>query len=72
MAKIHKLEMYIIDCDDRFECLEDILNYIDIKTRETLDMTVFNSQTKEIEWHDDIDLNYFGRSRMTYENYFKE
>ena len=72
MARIFKAEIYVVDSNDMIrdvDELEDIIN-------ENIDgfAVTFNSKEKELDWHDDIDLNYTKNmeNKYVFENYFEE
>jgi len=71
MAKLYKVEMYILDINDCYKDLDEIM----IETECAIDEASFNSfnvESVELEWEDDIDLNYTNATVGTYRKYFKE
>jgi len=68
MATLHKVELYIIDYNDNYKNLEDIINDID----NSIDCSInhFNAQEVKIDWHDEIDLNYTNCPVENFRNYF--
>lgn len=69
MAKIYQIEMYIVDVNDSYADFGDIINDIENSTEITTDC--FNVKQKDIEWHDDIDINFMNSTAETYRKYFK-
>jgi len=69
MAKLHKLELYIIDYNDNYKNLEEIIQDID----NSIDCSInhFNAQEVKINWHDEIDLNYSNCPVDNFRNYFE-
>jgi hypothetical protein len=70
MAKIYKTEMYIVDVNDSFKSMIDICS----KISERLDLIFinpFNTQMREIEWDDNIDLNFNNCTLESYRKYFE-
>ena len=69
MAKLHKIEMYVLDVNDEYEELDDIINALEYKI--DVNFIPFNSKTVKIDFHDDIDINHIDATIDNYENYFK-
>ena len=70
MAKLHKIEMYIVDVNDNYENLESIISEIDNMTNVSL--VCFNKQSVEFHWFDKIDINLAeNQIPETYRKYFK-
>ena len=69
MAKLYKTETYILDINDSYNDLHNIIDDADIGTEASFQP--FNIQEVEFEWKDDIDLNYTNATIDTYRNYFK-
>jgi len=67
MAKLHKIELYLIDHNDKYSSLDNIV--VDIENATDLDVNCFNTKEVEIEWDDDIDINF--SSKCTVENFRK-
>ena len=66
---MYKVELYIVDVNNEYSSLDEILNqYLDC-----IDCTCkgFHEQSKEIDWHDDIDINYSDATVDVYRKYFK-
>jgi len=69
MAKLYKLELYIIDYNNNYENLEEIIQDID----NSIDCSInhFNAQEVKIDWNDEIDLNYRDCPVDNFRNYFE-
>ena len=50
--KFHKIEMYIIDYNDDYSTLEDIISDMELATNSIINC--FDTKEVNIEWHDDI------------------
>ena len=74
MAKLYKMEMYIVDYNEIYnhpnDALRDILD--DAENNSDCIFSEFNVEERNIEWNDDIDLNRINCSVETYRNYFKK
>jgi len=70
VAKIYKAEIYFVDANDDYSSFEDILNDIETFSNITT-VNTFNAEEKEIEWHDDIDLNFVDQPIEVYRKYFE-
>ena len=68
MAKIYKMEMYITDTY-KYSDFENLL--IDIENSTDCIIACFDKQEVEVEWHDDIDINFSDCPVETYRKYFK-
>ena len=73
MAKLFKIQAYIVDVNDEFytdDRLEDCLIYY---TQNDLNLDHLKIQSIDLgEWHDDHPLNYMDCPEAEYEKYFKE
>lgn len=69
MSKLYKVEMYVLDINDMYHNLDEIID--DAERRVEANFTPFNVQEVEFEWDDDIDLNYVDTSIDTYRKYFE-
>lgn len=70
MAKLYKVEMYILDINETYE---DICDICDDATYD-MDLVKFepiNTQIRKIEWSDNIDLNKNTCTIETYRKYFE-
>lgn len=65
MAKLHKIEMYILDIEENYGTLNNAIDYINDKL-ELISLHPFNIQTLHIDWHDGHVLN---SKDATYDNY---
>ena len=54
MAKLYKVELYIIDVNNNYSNLNEIMH--DIGNSTDCSLIPFNSQEVEIDWHDGIDI----------------
>ena len=73
MAKIHKLEFYVVDPNDFYDTAEDILHSIDIRLYTGFIPHCYKlKSSKEFEWYDEIDLNYISCDEIDCERYFEE
>jgi len=70
MAKLHKLELYVLDVNDDFNNSQDVLNYIEHQTSRYLNFKSSSQKSVDIKWEDDIDLNFSDCSIESYEAYF--
>jgi len=52
LVKFHKIEMYIIDYNDDYSTLEDIISDMELATNSIINC--FDTKEVNIEWHDDI------------------
>ena len=62
MAKLHKVEMYVLDVNDDYDTLEQITS--DINDRMDVELIPFNVQSVNFDWHDNHILN-FGDARQS-------
>ena len=69
MAKIHKVEFYIVDPNDFYYDGEDLINEIERKLYEGFILNPEWKTSEEFEWDDDIDLNYSDCSKENCEKY---
>ena len=70
MAKLYKVELYLIDANEQYGSLDDIL----VNTLDNTDiMYEVNSrkESKSFEWKDDLPINYMNCISDDYEKYFK-
>jgi len=65
MAKLHKIEMYILDIDEHYGSLNETIEHINDRL-ELTSLHPFNVQTVYIDWHDGHKLNF---SDAGYEDY---
>ena len=69
MAKLYKVEMYILDVNEDYKDLEEILHMTEYKCDASF--IPFEVQQIDIEWDDEIDINQSGEPAQTYRKYFK-
>ena len=76
MAKLYKIEGYLCDVNGEMKDVEDFRDYLDMLiTRgyylidNPIDFKI--TESKEFEWHDDIDLNYRDCTEEDCEKYFE-
>lgn len=71
MAKIHKVELYILDINDMYDSLDDIIT----DCERSVDDVIFKlelGQTVNVEWTDDINLNFINCPMDNYHKYFEK
>jgi hypothetical protein len=69
MARIHRATIYIVDPNEEYRDINDIINNIENK----LDIRVenfFARTTEDFEWYDEINVNYSNVSMAELEEYF--
>ena len=71
MAKLHKIEMYIVDIDGNYGSLEDTIEHINDRL-ELVELKPFKAQSIEFDWHDDHKLNFTNRSYDDYRGFFPD
>lgn len=74
MAKLYKLEGYLCDVNGEFKDVEDFRDYLHTLIDRgylfnPIDFKI--TESKEIEWHDNIDLNHYGCKEKDLKKYFK-
>jgi len=69
MAKLYKMEMYIIDVDDNFKKLDRIIYNANVFS--SCSFVPFNAQEVEVNWHDDIDINLSNCPVENFREYFE-
>lgn len=70
MSKIYKLEMYVIDHNDIYDCYDSISDILENTT--DLSCEVINESKVEFEWEDELPINKMNCPLGEYEKYFKE
>ena len=70
VAKIHKVELYIVDINDDFNKLEDYMNYIENLKYAPMHK-IISSESKSFEWDDYVVVNYTDSDEKDYENFYK-
>lgn len=76
MAKLYKIEGYLCDANGDLKDVEDFRSYLDMLINRgyyTVDAPIdFKiTESKEFEWNDNIDLNYYGCTEEDCKKYFK-
>ena len=71
MAKIHKVEMYLVDIHEDFETLNDALIYMTNRKYSPLYHLV-TSESKEFEWDDDVVINRCNCTNEQYNKFFEQ
>ena len=71
MAKIHKVEMYLVDINEDFETLHDALNYMTNGKYSPL-LHLVTSESKEFEWDDDVIVNRCNCTNEQYNQFFEQ
>lgn len=72
MAKIYKIQAYLVDGSGEFDTssLKDCIIYC---TQNDLNLEHIKIESADIgEWHDDHPLNYFDCPKAEFKKYFKE
>ena len=70
MAKIHKMEFYLVDCSDTYKNGESVINEIERSLYDGFIQCPTWKTSVEFEWHDDIDLNSYDCNKEECEKYF--
>lgn len=76
MAKLYKIEGYLCDVNGDLKDAEDFRSYLDMLINRgyyTVDAPIdFKiTESKEFEWNDNIDLNYYGCTEEDCKKYFE-
>ena len=69
MAKLYKVEMYILDVNENYSTLEDAVS--DMELTSDLNLNCFNEKVVDIEWEDNIDINFWSCSVENFRKYFE-
>ena len=75
MAQLHKMTLYVCDLEENLS-LKEIKTLIREQALDGCSVNCFchfaNEQTgKQIEWDDDIDINYIGCPTSAWDKYFE-
>jgi hypothetical protein len=62
--------MYILDVNDTYQGLENIICEAE-RGADDANFNYFDYAETEIEWHDDIDINFSTATVETYRKYFE-
>ena len=66
------MELYITDYNGTYNGKDDLVHYMDCGWGfDDVIISHFNVEEVELEWDDDIDLNYEGVQQEVYDKYFK-
>jgi len=71
MAKIHKITMYVVDSDDRYDDVDDLIDDMMYRTDAMLAAPP-ETETKEFEWDDDLIINDSSCAREQCEQFYNE
>ena len=71
MAKIHKVELYLLDINEDFDDVDDIMVYMTY-AKSAPSIHVVRSESKEFEWDDDVVINKWRCSTEQYNKFFEE
>lgn len=69
MAKLHKIEMYILDLNEQYGSLGDTISHINDRL-ECVSLHPFKVQTVCFEWHDEHKLNFRDATYKDYRGMF--
>lgn len=69
MAKLYKIEMYILDVNEKFDCLEEIIERAENST--DIHFNPFNVKVTYFEFEDNIPINFSDANVEDYREYFK-
>lgn len=73
MAKLYRLELYVADYNDVYDDVYDLENCLQSGWGfDDVILNCFNAQETEVEWNDEIDLNYDSANKDIYDKYFKK
>lgn len=70
MAKIYKVNMYIIDCNDMINDIDEVTDIIERKF--SAFTHVGECKNRSLEWNDDLQINQVGATTKDHEEYFDE
>lgn len=70
MAKLYKIEMYILDTNEYYSSLDEIIENAEMGADEA-NFNCFNVKEKQVEWNDDIDINMGDSTVDVYRKYFE-
>lgn len=72
MAKVYKVEMYVVDANEEFGDVDHIKPYLEDWHRWVMTDVTGIQESDEFEWEDDLKINKVNASVEDYEEYFKE
>lgn len=70
MAKLYKVEMYILDVNEKYDDLGSIM--MDMENSTDVNFDYFNEQETDIEWDDNVKINNTNCTIEDYRKYFKQ
>lgn len=68
MAKLHKMEIYILDSADEYNTLEQIIS--DVNDRMDISLIPFDAQSVSFDFHDSHVLNFEDARQSDYRGMF--
>lgn len=71
MAKIHKVEMYLLDIHEDFETIDDALVYM-TAGKSAPSFHIISSESKNFKWEDDVIINYYKCTNEQYNQFFEQ
>ena len=71
MARVHKVEFYLVDANDYYIDGYDLITEITNDLEEGFVKCLTWKTSKEFEWDDNIKLNYINCTKEDCEEYFK-
>jgi hypothetical protein len=71
MAKIHKVEMYLLDINEDFDTLDEALIYM-TNCKYAPSVHIISSESKNFEWDDDVIINYYKCTNEQYNQFFEQ
>lgn len=71
MAKIHKVELYLLDVNEDFNNVDEVIEYM-TNMKYAPNIYVVSSKSKEFEWDDDVIINRYDCSTEQYNDFFEE
>jgi len=71
MAKLYKVEMYILDANEEYKDFQDIRTNIENNTYD-VDINTFNVKEANFEWDDNLKINHLDATVEDYREYFEE
>ncbi len=71
MAKIHKVEMYLLDINEDFDTLDEALIYM-TNRKYAPSAHIISSESKKFEWDDDVIINYCKCTNEQYNQFFEQ
>ncbi|AXQ67714.1 hypothetical protein KIOSHI_37 [Bacillus phage Kioshi] len=77
MAKVYKVEMYIVDANGEYDFASDEAMLEEIEHQVAVRMDVMThvesvKSSEEFEWDDDLRINYTGATKEDYEAHLKK